>query len=68
MDEAADVGLDESYPELLVVEYLQSERERFISFPQAEKINITRLENKSRDEHQQDSIARKPATASQKCE
>lgn len=27
MDEAAEVGLDESYPELLVVEYLQSERE-----------------------------------------
>lgn len=26
MDEAAEVGLDESYPELLVVEYLQSGR------------------------------------------
>lgn len=33
MDEAAEVGLDESYPELLVVEYLQI----FISFPQAKK-------------------------------
>lgn len=33
MDEAAEVGLDESYPELLVVEYLQI----FISFRQAEK-------------------------------
>lgn len=64
MDEAAEVGLDESYPELLVVEYLQI----FISFPQAEKINMKRLEDKSRDEHQQDSIARKLAAASRKCE
>lgn len=32
MDEAADVGLDESYPELLVVEYLQSEKYPSASF------------------------------------
>lgn len=57
MEEAAEVGLDESYPELLVVEYLRSKKCSSASSG-LERINIERLEDESRDRHQQDSIAR----------